>query len=1446
MMARHPQFTATVQHWFDDAFGTATPCQAAAWESIGQGHNTLVAAPTGSGKTLAAFLVALDRLVTQASREPLDDAVEVLYVSPLKALSNDINKNLEVPLAGITAASDALGRPRPNIRTAVRTGDTPQAARAQMRKRPPHILVTTPESLYVLLTSDGGREMLAHVKTVIVDEIHAVAGNKRGAHLSLSLARLQALVPHKLLKIGLSATQRPIERIADFLCCGEHCQIINEGHARDRDVAIEIPPSPLEPVMAGEVSAEIYDRIAELIDQHHTTLVFVNTRRLAERIARALAERVGEQWVCSHHGSMSKERRLLAEQRLKKGELKALVATASLELGIDIGDVDLVCQLGATRTVAMLLQRIGRSGHALDRTPKGRLFPQTPDDLVECLALLSMIKRDELDELIVPPGPLDVLAQQLVAEVASGEWRLDDLYALAKSTAPYRDLNRAHFEQVLDMLSDGFSLAHGRRSAYLHVDRVNGLARARKGARLTAVTCGGAIPDNADYDVVAEPRGEFVGTVNEDFAIESLPGNIFQLGNTSWRVLKVESNGLRVEDAAGEPPNMPFWFGEAPARSRELSVTVSELRKAVARVADDGASMDEVNKAIMDFAPGCPLDGARQAADYLVAGYRALEAMPTQDTIVLERFFDDSGGMQLVLHSPFGSRVNKAWGLALRKRFCRTFNFELQAAAIEDAIVISLGAVHSFALEDVWRFLQSTSVREVLTQALLDVPMFTIRWRWVASCALAMQRFRSGKKVPARLQRMHAEDLIALIFPDQLACAENLSGKREVPEHPLVFQAVEDCLSDAMDIEGLEKLLKAIESDEKTLVCRDVTEPSPFAMGVLNANFYAFLDDAPLEERRTQAVNSRRWLDPKTASDLGQLDQAAIARVQSEIWPAPRDSDELHEAIVMLGFVTAGDLRALAQHESFEGLERWRDALQAAGRCKEFLLQGDSHWVATEREEEAFSFCDHLNDKKTERAVERLPFEDALMRLMRSRAELVLPITLSSLKDVFRISEQTALAQLAALEQQGILLRGKFDSEIDETQWCDRTLLARVHRYTIKRLRQEIEPVDAACYQRFLFAWQGLSGDKVAGPEGLAARLEALAGFETAAGAWDAELLGARLTDYREDYLDTLVASGRFTWLRLSPKQRAAKSAGSSPLKSTPMTLVPRRELGDWTATSNWQAPASVSTSATIVWELLNKQGAMFFDDLAQDAHMPPTQCEAALSELAGAGLITSDSFTGLRALVRPQRLRSGYGARRRNALPGLDSAGRWDLVRNRKLGTSKDSSLDEDAIETLALNLLRRYGVLFRKLIDRESHLPPWRHLVWALRRLEAAGRVRGGRFVAAATGEQFALPDALGLLRKYRATNEQLLVVVAACDPCNLTSILTPGVRVPAVVGNRIAYIDGEPVGARVSAEVTFYGEGGRKLDHANEVRVRTALIKQSRSSRSRTTRAPLRFGA
>jgi ATP-dependent helicase Lhr and Lhr-like helicase len=1380
------RFHPLVSRWFEERYGEPTPPQRAAWPHIKDGRHVLVAAPTGSGKTLSAFLSAIDDLVRRGLEEGLPDELAVLYVSPLKALSSDIQKNLEAPLAGISGAVAQAGLGQVEIRTAVRTGDTAAKDRAAVLKRPPHIFVTTPESLFILLTTERGRKMLSTVRTVIVDEIHALVRDKRGAHLALSLERLDALAGRKVQRIGLSATQKPIEDVARFLVGAQHAgassdgvglAVIDEGHRRTIDLALELPRSPLEAVMPLEVWDETYDRLAALVEEHTTTLIFTNTRRQAERVARFLSERLGQDAVTSHHGSLAREQRLTAEQRLKNGELRALVATASLELGIDVGDVDLVCQLGSPRSIATFLQRVGRSGHFVGGTPKGRLFPLSRDDLVECVSLLDAARRGELDRVIIPRAPLDILAQQIVAAVAAEDWGEDALFVSFTRAAPYRDLTRGDFDAVVKMLAEGFVTSRGRRGAQIHYDGVGRVLRARRGARLVAVTNGGAIPDNFDYEVVLEPTETRIGTVNEDFAIESSAGDIFQLGNTSYEILRVEAGKLRVADARGQPPTIPFWIAEAPSRTDELSLAVSRLRELFASDASADAAI-----AMLRDELGLDDEVVRQLSDYLVATRRVLTVMPTQSCLVAERFFDEAGGMHVVLHAPFGSRLTRALGLALRKRFCRSFNVELQAAATEDALVLSLGPMHSFPLETIFRFLHSNTARDVLVQALLDAPLFKARWRWNSTRALAVMRFRGGKKVPPRFQRMDADDLLALCFPDQVACLENIAGDREIPDHPLVRQTIDDSLNEAMDVDALLALLRRIESGDAVCIARDLTEPSPLAQEILTARPYAFLDDAPLEERRTQAVMMRRFVDPQSASDLGALDPAAIEQVVGEARPDPRDADELHDALMIHGGLPEADLA---------GNEPLFEALAAAMRAARLVTPEGSVILPAERSHEwrALHPGVRLEPEVTRplRAGEsgELPSrEEALRELARGRLEMSGPATAHELARALLVSPHDAEAALAALEAEGFVLRGRYRPEATE-EFCERRLLARIHRLTLGRLRREVEPVSSATFMRFLFRFHGAArGHRREGVEGLNAVIAQLSGFEAAASSWEDDILPLRVERYEPGWLDTLCLSGRVMWMRRSGKSTAAKRSG--PVRTTPLAMMPRADLPIWLAARDDEPPAALTANAEELLSALRTRGASFFDELAKTAGLLRAQAEEALGELIARGLVTADSFSAMRTLLTPTEKRKRMRQYRHDL--GLAGAGRFSLV----------TCSDEPAsVEDIAEALLRRWGVVFRRLLERETGLPPWRELVRVYHRMEARGEIRGGRFVSGFSGEQFALPDAVTALRALRKESPSgALVSISGADPLNLLGIVVGTERLPATASARALFRDGVPV--------------------------------------------------
>jgi ATP-dependent Lhr-like helicase len=1493
------RFHPLVAGWFRDRLGAPTAPQVEGWPAIADGKDTLIAAPTGSGKTLAAFLACLDTLVRAGLTAPLPDATAVLYVSPLKALSNDVTRNLTIPLREIQERAAREGVRLPDIRIAVRTGDTPSGEREKMAKRPPHILVTTPESLYILLTAERGRKALAHVGTVIVDEIHALAGDKRGAHLALSLERLDRLVQGETgrvpVRVGLSATQRPIERVASLLVGARRPPpvIVNAGHRRDVDLAIEITDDELGAVASLDQLGRVYDRIAELVLQHKTTLVFVNTRRLVERLSYQLEERLGPDQVAAHHGSMSRERRLMAEERLKSGAVRCAVATASLELGIDVGAVDLVVQLGSPRSLATFLQRVGRSGHSLGLTPKGRLFALTRDQLVECAALVRGVRRGNLDEVHLRDAPLDILAQQMVAaSAAAGEDGLgeDELFEMMTGAQPYASLTRARFDELLVMLSDGVS-GRRRMGQLIHRDRVGGRLKARRGARLLAITSGGAIPDNANYAVVEHPSGTRVGEVDEDFAIDSMSGDVFLLGNTAWKIHRIETGRVFVEDARGQPPSIPFWFGEAPARTRELSDEVSDLRKEIdARLV--AGEMWGAIAAWLVAETSMSRGAAEQLVAYLAAGRAALGALPRKDLLIAERFFDEGGGMQLVLHAPLGGRLNRAWGLALRKRFCRSFDFELQAAATDDGIVISLGQPHSFPLESVFGFLPSQQAEPVLIQALLDAPMFEVRWRWNVTRALTVARRMGGKKVAPHLVRMRAADLLSVVFPQAQACLENVPGDREIPDHPLVFETIRDCLVEAMDGAGLRALCEALEKGEIQVMARDTVEPSPLCHELLNANPYAFLDDAPLEERRTRAVSVRRGLPPEIAETTGALAPEAIAAAEDEVAPVVRDADELHDYL-LTGWMVPAPVRperwSSASSTESKDVLRWLTGLAAAGRATLLTWPTGVAWVATERlgAVRAMLPADTVAEPPIETPAwsQVLEPEQAMRKVIAAQLDGCGPRTAAALAEHLGLSPQLVLEALLALEADGDILRGSFtgsgknsagggrfapattlpdvraaESANDNTdllarvEWCNRRILARIHRLTLARLRREIEPVDAATLMRFLLRWQRVAkGTQLIGADGLSRVIEQLGGFETAAGAWEREVLPARLHGYDPSWLDQMCLGGEVAWCRISPRKSTssvvitagdeadelianalmaapvvARGGRVAPSRAAPMALF-RRTDASWlrapTALRDVVAP-ELSPEAAAVAEQLRSGGAAFLSDLVGGA-MAPDTVEDALWELVGAGLASADGFASLRVLVDRRR---GEGATRfdrpRAAEPAIPAAHAWREAVKRARG--KDRAHPVRAIRTLptaagrwsllgapraehvdaeksARQLLARYGVVFRDLLARESALPPWRDLATAMRRLEARGEIRGGRFVNGFVGEQFALPEALDELRGLRnAPVVPELCRVAATDPLNLAGVLSPGARVPAVLGNAVLYRDGVPIASLESSEV------------------------------------------
>jgi ATP-dependent Lhr-like helicase len=1368
-------FHPAVRTWFERRFPEGpTEAQGGGWPAIAAGRHTLICAPTGSGKTLAGFLAAIDGLYrAHEAGDAIEEATSVVYLSPLKALAVDIHANLEEPLAEIAEVAQELGYDPAPITVAVRTGDSTSWERQLMIRRPPNLLVTTPESLYLYVTADRSRATLATVETVIVDEIHALARDKRGSHLALTLERLQAVTEHRPVRIGLSATVKPAETAARLLVgAGEPLPaIVDVGHRRRLDVSLELPDGELEAATSGEQFDEIVDRIAAHVADHRTTLVFVNTRKLSERVAHELGERLGQELVAAHHGSLSRERRQRVERRLRAGELRALVATASLELGIDVGPVELVCQIGSPHSIATFLQRVGRANHQRGGVPEGIMYPTTRDELVECAALLAAVRRGRLDALHPPEQPLDILAQQIVAEAAArGEEGVgeDELFGLVRRASPYSGLAREQFDEVVELLSAGIETGRGQRMAYLHRDRVGGRVRGRRGARLATLTSGGAIPETGDYRVLMEPTEVLVGTVNEDFAIESMQGDVFLLGTHPWQVVQVSNGVMRVRDAAGKHPTVPFWLGEAPGRTDELSEEVSGLRSGVADRLDTGGR--DAATAFVRQEAGVDTVASGLVVDYLRAARTQLGGvLPTHEDIVFERFFDETGGMQLIVHAPLGARVNRALGLGLRKKFCLTFDFELQAAASNDAVLLSLGPQHSFPLEDVPAFLRSHNVQEAVSQAVLRSPMFTARWRWNLNRSLAVLRRKGGRLNPFNIQRMEADDVMAAVFPSLAACQDNApAGPIEIPDHPLVRETLADCLHEAMDIEGLKALLRRFEQGTIRLHFVDTVEPSVLAHEILNGAPFTYLDeDTEIGERRSRAVPLRRGL-PVEPHELGRLDPGAIARVRAEAAPEVRHRDELHDVLLSL-------IATRPRHEWYGQF----DALVGEGRAFEVNPSGEQGtlWGATERRRELealFPEASFVPDHPLPAALAGTPDDDdAAVKLVRGHLEVSGPVTADELAAAGGLSLASVKTALETLRGHGFAVSGRFEPDRGE-QWCARRLLARIHGYTRERRRAAIRPISRDEWEEFLESWwHAAPGQQRHGRAGLAEVIEQLQGFEWPAGEWE-RIFAERVGSYRPEWLDDLCLSGEVTWGRLSLLEPAAAElqiasggdadatawTGKTPSRRTPITFMLRHDL-PWLlqAHRGGAIPAEPTAgSGREVLDALREHGALFHPDLQSLTSRPPTEVEEGLWDGVARGLITADGFSAIRSLLnvrtrfaRRQRPYPRSGSRGRRGGWRHAVEGRWTL-----LPASPAVEDPDDLAENVAWQLLARWGVVFRDVYLREKLAVPWREVLWALRRLEARGLIYGGHFVLGVTGEQFADETAVQLMRARNRRRE------------------------------------------------------------------------------------------
>jgi len=1444
-------FHPAVRAWFAERFGDPSPAQTLGWPVIAgcdspPGHDVLLCAPTGSGKTLAAFMWAIDRLFRDAERGELGDRVSVLYVSPLKALANDIRVNLEEPLAGIRQMAHRVAaaerhsdevKPILEVRAGVRTGDTSANERSAMLRRPPHILVTTPESLFILLTSPRFRQSLSAVRYVILDELHALASNKRGAHLMLTLERLERMVratgASRPARIGLSATLNPIERLAGFLAGSETdadgarrprpVKVVraqgSDDRARAMDLQVIAPGPDLGALATHQHWEAMYDAVAALVREHRTTLVFTLSRRWAERIALNLQKRLGNDAVLAHHGSLARAERVAAEQRLKRGELRALVATASLELGIDVGAVELVCQIDTPKSISAAIQRIGRSGHQLDATPKGRLFALTLDDLLECAAAVRAIRHGRLDEVEIPAGCLDVAAQQIVA-IAAEEDEIGeaDLLRLLRGAYNFAEFDRASLAHLLDQMAAELPARIQGAAPKIFYDRIGARVRARRGARMAAITSGGTIPESGNLDVVIESQGRKIGDVEEDFAQESSRGDIFALGSMPWRVLGISRNRFLVEPAPGMAPSLPFWQTEAAGRSPALSSEVSELR---GEIFERIARGDEAAAAAF-LSAECAMDdrAARQAIDYVRRGQGALGAIPNQRTIVVERFFDGLGGTQVVIHSPFGMRVNRGLGLAIRKRLCQSFDFEIQASAIDDAVLLALNARHSFPLESLMAMISSRSVRHVLGQALLAAPMFEVRMRHVATRALAVMRSSRGRKVPAWIQRLRAQELAAAIFPGREACQENRPPDVELPEHFIATETMHECLTESTDIGRIEELLRAIEQGATRVVTVDAIAPSVFAHRILLAWDYSFLDDGERANRRSRTVSLNRAMaeDVLRTEDLSAMLAAdAVESVEAEVSGRAmarraRDRDELYQMIRAHGALATSVLEERVAGEANAVLS----ALEGEGRVVRVRFSSGAAEMLIAGEDVALfgaAYPDALFERHAEAqppvesSLPALEADDAEREIVRRAMATSGPVEIAELAERLKMAPATLEKHLLALEAKGLIFRGHFTprrpalgatrgravtagaATASPEQWCDRYNLEKIHRLTLNRLRAETEPCADHDYAAFRLRWNHVGGAGIAADQsGVAAVLEQLSGVALSPELWERAILPARIPGYRPEWLDLLCLGGEVVWAAV-PGEDAADEVPAR------ITFLRRRRAG--AARFNEAAADDAAAEFTDrderrVFLALAAGGAQYLDQLAERAGMAERTVLAALWRLAAAGRVSNDSFAPLRLLwaapeaVRAMapgahrrarhdaalraRLRSsvtgrwsalgtGTAAQAAAPVPSTGSGGAGGIAGSAPSGAGEACASarvsERDLARERAETLLNRNGIVTREMLGLESEPMAWHEISFALRRMEYAGSIRRGYFVRGLSGEQYALPAALEMLAASRNLN-------------------------------------------------------------------------------------------
>ncbi len=1426
-------FAPWVQKWFGQRFGQPTLAQALGWPPIIAHENALLLAPTGSGKTLAAFLWGIDSIYRELGEGTAGQGVRLLYVSPLKALSNDIERNLREPLAGVRAAAAAMDEHLPALHTAVRTGDTPNSARVRMTKQPPHILITTPESLYLMLTSRHAGRMFSGLRTVIVDEIHSLAGNKRGVHLALSLERLERVAGGPVQRIGLSATQRPMEEIARFLggqiwagkgetrrLTPRPVTIIDAGWKKSIDLQVVTVVPNFGALPDTSIWPSVVEKVVELIRAHRTTLIFANSRRLAERFSELLNQHFGPGVIRAHHGSMSKEVRHELEQALKDGRLPALVGTSSLELGIDIGSVDLVVQLQSPKGVTQGLQRVGRSGHLVGQTSVGRIFATFPEDLMESAVIARQMLVGEVEPTHTPRLCLDVLAQQIVAAVATENWEAKALWDLFRQAYPYQELTWKLFSSVLEMMSGRYPAETFRElRARIGWDRVNGRLAALPGSSRLALTSGGTIPDTGAFGVYLPDGTTKIGELDEEFVFESREGEVFTLGTHTWRAERITDDRVIVSDASGAMPRLPFWRGEYPWRNFEVGLAHGRFRREVAARLDDPDAMEWLQQ-------DHRLDerSARNVLMYVRGQVETLGAISSDETVILELFHDSLGDPRLVIHSPFGGRVNGAWALALAGVMRSQLGFEAEVKVDDDGILLRFPDAEADPPLERVASLTAGEARERIMAELPGSAAFGAQFRRNAARALLLPGLGGRRRTPFWLQRLRARDLLAVV--------------RGMQDFPIVTETVRDCLRDVFDLEHLEQVLRGIEQGRIEVVAAETISPSPLARGLL-ADFimtYMYSWDAPKAEKQMHALAlSQEMLDevleqPTGLSELLQPEalEALEARLQHRATGfRARSAEELAQTLLMLG-----DLSTAEIHERSEGdAGAWLAELARDGRVVEIEIPTASgparRWVATESADAYRAAFERRDTGAGER-------EEASGEILRWFMRTHGPATAADIDRRYAFDDEWLRQELEELVRGRALLRGQFTRGAADVQWADRENLRELHRRSLAVLRRQVEPVSLFTYTDFLTRYQHLHpAHRASGSEGLRQVLDQLRGFRLPAGMWERESLPERVNGYAPELLDEQCESGDFVWIGQGSRDHLARAQAAFIRRGEGSRLYGEAE-----------PETELSPNARQILEFMKEEGACFRQDVERVLGLTPTRVQEGLIDLGLAGFVTNDNFGALRNLLghrlpqmrrplsalegelsarahervrrmpTPMAIRDAKRVVRARLRAVRPLEGRWSLVRRTASWGRPVEPVEQ--VEAWARLLLLRYGILLRHCLAGEECPWTWSELYHWLQRMEMRGEVRRGYFVEGLPGAQFGLPEAVESLRDWQRQRDDEIIVLNACDPAN---VFTPDLKALPTASS------GEPLVAARQASAYYVMERGRPCLAAEGSRVSSA---------------------